>query len=235
LSATHPAQALPRWSPAPDLHAAIVDLDGTMLDTAGDFAAALQLMLMDLLLPPVTRAFVLTAVGKGTEHLIGRTLVHLGAPSSLHSRATQRYLHHYETINGQHADVFEGVLEGLTALRQRGWKLACLTNKPGAFAQPLLQAKGLLPFFECVFGGDAFARKKPDPLPVWEVCKALRTRPARTLMIGDSSNDADAARAAGCPVVLLRHGYNHGLPVETCAPDAALDHLGQLEALLPPR
>ncbi len=218
-----------------NLQAAIVDLDGTMIDTAGDFEAALLLMLQDLALPAVSSAFVRSAIGKGSDHLIGQTLAHVGAPPTRHALALQCYLKHYEGLNGQHSALFPGALDGLTDLKARGWRLACLTNKPGAFARPLLLDKGLLQFFDVVFGGDAFERKKPDPLPVFQACKALNSRPAQTLMVGDSSNDADAGRAAGCPVVLLRHGYNHGEPVERCQPDLALDHLGQLAAWLPPR
>lgn len=113
-------------------------------------------------------------------------------------------------------------------MRAAGWRLACLTNKPGAFARPLLQAKALDGFFDHVFGGDDFARAKPDPLPLVETCRALATRPARTLMVGDSSNDLQAARAAGCPVALVRYGYNHGLPVDAAGADRVLDRLDRL-------
>jgi phosphoglycolate phosphatase len=113
-----------------------------------------------------------------------------------------------------------------------GLRLACLTNKPTAFARPLLQAKGLDGYFSEVFGGDAFDRKKPDPLPLLKTCEALGSEPARTLMIGDSSNDAQAARAAGCPVVLVTYGYNHGEPVRSVDADGYLDSLDELAALL---
>ena len=113
-------------------------------------------------------------------------------------------------------------------MREHGLKLACLTNKPTAFALPLLRTKGLAGFFEFTFGGDAFERKKPDPLPLLKTCQALKTTPARTLMIGDSSNDALAARAAGCPVLLVTYGYNHGEPIRTADADAFVDSLEQL-------
>jgi len=171
-------------------------------------------------------------VGKGSEHLIRSTLAQVGAPLSLYDKAWDRYQHHYLAINGQHSDVYPGVPEGLKALRAAGLKLACLTNKPTDFARPLLAQKGLSAFFDHAFGGDAFARKKPDPLPLLETCRALGTGPARTLMVGDSSNDAAAARAAGCPVVLVNYGYNHGEPVEAAAPDAILNRLDELPALL---
>ncbi len=120
------------------------------------------------------------------------------------------------------------MVEGLERLRARGWKLACLTNKPTAFARPLLRKKGLDEFFEVVFGGDAFERKKPDPLPLRKTCEALGSAPGRTLMVGDSSNDARAARAAGCPVVLVSYGYNHGEPVAAVDADGVIDRLDQL-------
>ena len=212
--------------------AAIVDLDGTMVDTVGDFEVALGRALADLGHRPVSRAFISRTVGKGSEHLIMRSLAEAGAPAELYEEAWARYQHHYLSINGQHSAVFAGVIPGLQALRAAGLRLACLTNKPNAFARPLLAQKGLDGFFEHAFGGDAFARKKPDPLPLLETCKALGTPPGRTLMVGDSSNDAAAARAAGCPVVLVSYGYNHGEPVTSAGADAVVDSLEQLPALL---
>jgi phosphoglycolate phosphatase len=150
----------------------------------------------------------------------------------LYELAWAHYQRHYVSINGRHSAVYPGVVEGLQVLRSHGLRLACLTNKPNAFARPLLALKGLDGYFEHAFGGDAFARKKPDPLPLIETCKALGSEPARTLMIGDSRNDAEAARAAGCPVVLVSYGYNHGEPAASAHPDAVIDRLDQLAAWL---
>jgi len=209
--------------------AAIVDLDGTMVDTLGDFVVALNLMLDDLSLPPVAAATVARMVGKGSEHLILSVLAHVQAPAQeSFDRAWARYQHHYREVNGRHSTVYPGVVDGLQTLRARGLKLACLTNKPTAFAKSLLATKGLDGFFAVTFGGDAFERKKPDPLPLRKACEALGTDPARTLMIGDSSNDARAARAAGCPVVLVRYGYNHGEPIESVDADGFVDSLEAL-------
>ncbi len=222
-----------RNKPTHSFDAAIVDLDGTMVDTVGDFDVALRLTLTDLGYAPVNRDFILDTIGKGSEHLITQVLKHAGAPATLHERAWARYQHHYLAINGQHSRVYDGVVQGLQALRAQGLRLACLTNKPTAFARPLLAQKGLDAHFEHAFGGDAFARKKPDPLPLLETCKALGTLPARTLMVGDSSNDAAAARAAGCPVVLVSYGYNHGQSVLDAGADAVVDSLTELPGLLP--
>jgi phosphoglycolate phosphatase len=128
--------------------------------------------------------------------------------------------------------VYPGVKEALTTWRAAGLPLACLTNKPLAFAKQLLAAKGLDGFFVQVFGGDSFARKKPDPLPLVSTCAALGVSPAQCLMVGDSSNDARAARAAGCPVALVSYGYNHGLPIDGVDADAHVDSLLELTLAL---
>jgi len=217
--------------PSPDLsriEAAIIDLDGTLVDTVGDFEQALARTLADLGLPAVDRAFIKRTVGRGSMHLLRQTLAQAGGAPGLLDAAWVHYQRHYAEINGRHADVYPGVREGLAAMRARGWRLACVTNKPRAFAVALLETKGLLACFEHVFGGDSFERQKPDPLPLISTCRALATSPARTLMVGDSRNDAEAARAAGCPVVLVSYGYNHGEPVADVRPDRVIDRLDAL-------
>jgi phosphoglycolate phosphatase len=148
----------------------------------------------------------------------------------LFDAAFASYQRHYRAINGQYAAVYPGVVAGLLGLQRAGLKLACLTNKPLVFAKDLLRLKGLEGFFPVVFGGDSFERKKPDPLPLLKTCDVLGVLPARTLMVGDSSNDAHAARAAGCPVVLVTYGYNHGQPVRGLAADGFVDSLEELPA-----
>ncbi|MFW5333035.1 phosphoglycolate phosphatase [Hydrogenophaga sp. ZJX-1] len=225
------------------IKAVIVDLDGTMVDTLGDFVVALNRTLDDLGLPPVERTLVEHSVGKGSEHLVRTVLDHqLALPEVVAAAgvalswpreqvgelALERYQHHYYFINGQHADVYPGVLDGLQRLRAVGLPLACLTNKPVAFAKTLLESKGLDGFFCQVFGGDSFERKKPDPLPLLKTCEALGTQPAQTLMVGDSQNDGIAARAAGCPVALVTYGYNHGDPIADAPHDRLIGSLAEL-------
>jgi len=221
-------------------HAAIIDLDGTMVDTLGDFVVVLQHTLADMgchaiEIARVDRAFIEHTVGKGTEDLLRRSLAQAwGLPDDAREaidavpEAWQHYQAHYQRLNGQHAQVYPGVREGLQKLKDQGVPLACLTNKPTAFAEQLLAAKGLRGFFSQVFGGDAFERKKPDPLPLIKTCEALGVLPSQTVMVGDSSNDAQAARSAGCGVVLVTYGYNHGHPIEEVP---ALAHLARLDQL----
>ena len=228
--------------------AAIIDLDGTMVDTVGDFVVALNLMLGDLNLPnhpQLDRRLVERMIGKGSENLIKSVLNHLEAQYLRTQSATElialssiqtfdaaftSYQKHYLAINGQHSQVYPGVVDGLNAMQRSGLKLACLTNKPLAFAEALLRLKGLDGFFSQVFGGDSFERKKPDPMPVLKTCASLGSLPARTLMVGDSSNDAQAARAAGCPVLLVTYGYNHGEPIRGVDADGFIDSLAELLA-----
>lgn len=212
--------------PAPQ--AFLVDLDGTLVDTLGDFVFVLNQVLADLGQQGVDRAFVQRTVGQGSEHLIRSTLAEVGANAALYDQAWCRYQLHYEAANGAHSDVFPGVLAGLRGLRAQGLPIACLTNKPARFARELLRRKGLDGFFDQVFGGDDFERKKPDPMPLLKTCEALGTPPSASWMIGDSSNDARAARAAGCPVVLVRYGYNHGEAIEQVDADRFIDSLEEL-------
>jgi phosphoglycolate phosphatase len=212
-----PISKIPLQPAASALCAAIIDLDGTMVETLGDFHAALNAMLHELSLPKVEADVVRCFVGRGSENLIRRVLARVlsdEAAERHYEQAHARYQHHYAQVNGRYSDVYAGVHEGLQALAQQNMRLACLTNKPTGFAQSLLQKKGLLKYFEVVFGGDAFTHKKPHPAPVLQTCQHLGVTPAETLMIGDSRNDAEAARAAGCTVALVPYGYNHGEPIE---------------------
>ncbi len=214
--------------PLTTLQAAIVDLDGTLVDTLGDFTVALNATLAELDLPLLERAAIERMVGKGSEHLIRSALHAVGAHADRFRDAWAAYQRHYDATNGRHADVYAGAREGLDRLRAHGLKLACVTNKPGRFAEDLLRAKGLRAFFDGVFGGDAFEHKKPHPQPLLEACRFLGSEPSRTLMVGDSSNDAQAARAAGCPVLLVTYGYNHGQPATEVDADAWVDSLAAL-------
>ena len=217
---------------APGLQAAIVDLDGTLVDTLGDFAVALNATLSELSLPSLDAAHIELMVGKGSEHLIRSALQAVGGSPGLYDAAWDGYQRHYFEVNGKHSAVYAGVEEGLRLLRREGLRLACVTNKPTRFAVELLERKGLAGKFEAVFGGDAFERKKPDPLPFIRTCAALGSAPERTLVVGDSSNDAAAARAAGCPVVLVSYGYNHGEPIGCVDADGFVDSLAEIGRLL---
>lgn len=210
------------------IRAAIIDLDGTMLHTAPDFHVALNRMRLDLGLSEIDIDTVTLFVGKGTENLIRQVLAIDYEPADIAScfpQAMSSYLRHYLAINGDHATLYPDVREGLNALQSKGLRLACVTNKPIALAMPLLEKTGLRASFELVYGGDSLQKKKPDPLPLLTVCENFALRPDQVVAIGDSSNDAQAARAAGCRVLNVPYGYNHGEPIQNVDSDGIVPTL----------
>ena len=210
------------------IRAVIIDLDGTMLDTVPDFHVAINAMRAELGLAAITQERIALMIGKGSEKLIRDVLAldyDSAAVEAHFSQAMAAYQRHYLAINGQYATLYPEVVEGLQALREQGLRLACVTNKPIAFATPLLAQKGLDGFFEVVYGGDSLARKKPDPLPLLTVCADFDLAPGQVVAIGDSSNDAEAARAAGCFVLTVPYGYNHGRPIQETDSDGIVDTL----------
>ncbi|MDC8760706.1 phosphoglycolate phosphatase [Janthinobacterium fluminis] len=210
------------------VRAAIIDLDGTMLDTVPDFHVAINRMRADFELAPITQERIALMVGKGSENLIRAVLSLDFDAAGVEARfdaAMAAYQRHYLAINGDFSALYPDVLAGLDALRAGGLRLACVTNKPIAFAVPLLQQKGLHGYFDVVYGGDSLARKKPDPLPLRQVCADFALAPRQVVAIGDSSNDAQAARAAGCPVLTVPYGYNHGHSIHATDSDGIVDTL----------
>jgi phosphoglycolate phosphatase len=210
------------------IRAVVIDLDGTMLDTAPDFHVAVNRVRAELDLAPIDLETVAGFVGKGTEHLMRRVLsVDLG-PEEVETRFDQAlasYLKHYARINGDHSTMYPGVKEGLLALQEKGLRLACVTNKPIAFAEPLLAKTGLDHFFDVVYGGDSLPHKKPHPCPLLKVCKDFGLQPREVVAIGDSINDAQAARAAGCRALNVPYGYNHGQSIQEIDSDGIVSTL----------
>jgi phosphoglycolate phosphatase len=215
-------------APLRGVRAAIIDLDGTMLDTVPDFHVAINRMRAELGLAPIAAERIKLMVGKGSENLIRSVLAldYDAAGVAQHfSAAMDAYQRHYLAINGDHSALYPEVAAGLDALKAAGLRLACVTNKPIAFATPLLAQKGLAGYFEVVYGGDSLAKKKPHPMPLLQVCADFALQPAQVVAIGDSSNDAQAARAAGCPVLTVPYGYNHGESIHDTDSDGIVDTL----------
>lgn len=210
------------------VRAAIIDLDGTMLDTAPDFHVAINRMRDELSLAPLAIETIKTFVGQGSENLMRRVLgVNFDAAGveQRFEQALASYQKHYLVINGDYSTLYPGVREGLEALQAKGLRLACVTNKPLAFARPLLAKMQLDGYFDVVYGGDSFAKKKPDPMPLLQVCTDFALEPQQVVAIGDSSNDALAARAAGCRVLNVPYGYNHGQPIQEVDSDGIVETL----------
>lgn len=215
----------------------IIDLDGTLLDTVADLAAATNSMLLDFDQAQVPLERVASYVGKGSEVLVHRALsgsLDGRVEPALAARALASFYRHYERENGRQAQVYPGIHEGLAMMRERGLRLACVTNKPQRFADSLLAATGLAAAFELVLGGDALPRRKPNPMPLLHVCERFAIAPERMVAIGDSVNDALAARAAGMPVLIVPYGYNEGRPAESIDADGVVASLAAAAELIAP-
>jgi len=215
--------------------AVILDLDGTLLDTAADLAAAVNAMLVDAGRAPLPLERVAAYVGKGAAVLVHRALTddpEGRAAEAEFEPAYRAFLEHYRVENGRSAVLYPGVLAGLEAMRAKGLRLAVVTNKPSAFISPLLEQCGIAHFFELVVGGDSLARRKPDPLPMLHVCESFGLEPAQVVAIGDSLNDALAARAAGMPVLAVPYGYNEGRDVRSLDVDAIVSSLLEAAGLI---
>jgi phosphoglycolate phosphatase len=212
-----------------------IDLDGTLLDTIPDLAAAANMMLTELGRRTLDIEVIRTFVGKGISRLVERTLAgHIDgeADADQMAHALPIFERHYVEVNGRHTTIYPGVKEGLERFQAQGLPLACVTNKSGRFTLPLLEQIGLAHYFRTVVAGDTLARKKPHPDPLLHACAALEIAPGDMLMIGDSLNDTQAARAAGCPVFCVTYGYNEGHDVHDLDTDAVVDSLVEAAELI---
>lgn len=203
--------------------AALIDLDGTLLDTAPELAAAANAMLAELGLAPLPAATVSSFIGRGVQVLVSRCLDAVGREPV--GTELEVFSRHYERLSGSAALAYPGVHEGLAAMREHGLALACVTNKPARFTLPLLAATGLAPYFAAVVTADAVGRRKPDPEPFLHACRLLEVRPGEAVVIGDSQNDAAAARAAGCRFLLVPYGYREGADARDIASDGIVASL----------
>ena len=207
-------------------HSVTFDLDGTLLDTIADLAEACRLMLAELGEPTRTPEEVHSFVGKGLAVLVERCLSRDRAPAAEHlAAAIESFKRHYTEVNGRHTRIYPGVLEGLEAWRSGGFRMGVVTNKPAIFTEVLLERMGIADFFDVVVSGDTTDFKKPHPEPILHACRWLGVEPAHNLHVGDSKNDIEAARAAGCAAFCVPYGYNEGAPVDSAECDALVSDL----------
>lgn len=210
------------------IRAVTLDLDGTLVDSVVDLAAACDAMLLELGRPAIGRAQVHRFVGKGMAVLVERCLTHCDGCSpaaALLAEAITIFRRHYARENGRQASLYPGVVAGLAALRAQGLPLAVVTNKPTEFTGVLIERIGLSAFFDLVVCGDTTPEKKPLPGPLQHACASLGVQPAENLHIGDSDNDTRAARAAGCRAWAVPYGYTEEGPVDSSECDALVSDL----------
>ena len=213
----------------PDL--VLFDLDGTLVDSVPDLAQAIDSALAEANLPLVGEGAVRNWVGNGAEMLVKRALTGEMDPKGempMFDQVYQSFLRFYGKATSDQSQLYPGVLECLNGLANAGIKLGLVTNKPIAFTRTMLSGFGLTQYFDVVLGGDSLPVKKPSPEPLLSAMATCQAKVEKTLMVGDSKSDIGAARAAGCPVVCVPYGYNHGLDIHDFMPDKVVQRLDEL-------
>ena len=218
-------RAKPKFSFPIPVKVVMLDLDGTLLDTVGDIIAAANLMRGTLGFQPLEAAVVRNFVGKGITNLVAKTLkdaVGEVGPTAL-KVAVANFERQYETCFDQTSQPYPGVVDGLKAMKNAGFRLGCATNKLEKYTLPLLEKTGLRDYFDILVSGDTVAEKKPHPMQLKYAAEFFGCKTSEMLLIGDSINDAEAARAAGCPVFIVPYGYNEGQELRGLDCDAFID------------
>lgn len=210
----------------------LFDLDGTLVDSAFDLYRAMNLSLARLNLPLVTEQQVRVWIGKGTSLFCQSTLQYLKGDVDpvLHQQLLDTFLEIYNAEPCVDTQPFHGIVEFLDWGLKNHKKMICVTNKPEEPARKILDVLQMSHYFDDVVGGDRFEVRKPDPKPLLHCVEAFDTTVEQTLMIGDSSNDVEAARRAGIDCVVVSYGYNHGEDIQLCQPQQIVDDLTELLA-----
>jgi phosphoglycolate phosphatase len=219
----------------------LFDLDGTLVDSAPDLAAAINQMLVALNLTTFPQEIIRGWVGNGAKTLVERTLLHSSNNSvalneTLNEARTNKalaiFLNYYQHCLCVESTLYNGVKETLLALKNQGYRLAIITNKPVEFIEPIIAGFSLNGLFELQLGGDSLAERKPHPLPLLHACKTLNVSVEQCIMIGDSKNDILAAKAASMQSIGLTYGYNYGEDIRVYQPDWCLETFPELLPLL---
>uniref|UniRef100_UPI0030D7AE16 phosphoglycolate phosphatase n=1 Tax=Pseudomonas sp. EL_65y_Pfl2_R95 TaxID=3088698 RepID=UPI0030D7AE16 len=211
------------------------DLDGTLIDSAPDLAAAVDNTLQALGRAPAGLENVRNWIGNGARVLVRRALAdgmaHEHIDEAQAQSALELFMHAYAD-NHLLTTVYAGVVEALDWLQKQGVMMAVVTNKPERFVAPLLDEKGLGGYFRWIIGGDTLAQQKPDPAALLHVMHMAKVTAEQSLFVGDSRNDVLAAKAAGVTCVALNYGYNHGRPISEECPACVLEDLRGLIPLI---
>lgn len=213
----------------------LFDLDGTLVDSVPDLAMSIDHMMAEVGHPPCGEDRVRHYIGDGATRLIERALtgqMDKKPVQAEYQRAHKLFFDHYAKNVCQKSVLYPGALQALQELDSDGYALCCVTNKPGLFTLPLLQALGIDSFFKLVLSGDTLQRKKPDPLPLIHAAKEMKAEIGQVVMVGDSKNDIIAAKSAGMDSIAVTYGYNHGTDIALSNPDRVVDNLNQLSSIL---
>lgn len=209
------------------------DLDGTLVDSVPDLAAGVNKMLQQLSRPSFEEDVIRGWVGNGVPTLVQRALsggvdVSADITEQQLAEGIKLFLAHYSIHLFNESKLYPHVIETLTALKNAGYKLAIITNKPITQTKPVLEQAGISAFFDIVLGGDSLVEKKPHPLPLQHCQQQFNLASDEVLMVGDSKNDIIAAKAAGFDSFGLTYGYNYGIPISESEPNFVADDISEL-------
>lgn len=207
----------------------VLDLDGTLIDTAGDLIATLNAVLAAEGLPPVATTTAANMIGHGARAMLATALRSNGSEpeDSRLDTLTRQFIDHYEDHLADSSRPFPGAVETLDRFRDAGWRLAVCTNKFERLSRSLLEQLALADRFAVIAGQDTFAYRKPDPRHLSETIAAAGGDRQSSVMVGDSDVDVRTARAAGVPVVAVGFGYSP-LPVRELGADIVIDRFDDL-------
>lgn len=208
----------------------IFDLDGTLVDSLADIAAAVNTMLTEQGLPTLPQETIARFVGNGLPRLVERVIAHLGLPQDRHADLTRITLALYTAAPSAQTIVFPGVRTALDALQKMGCALAVCTNKPQAPAQRLLDDLDLSHNFAAVIGGDTLNTRKPDPAHLQACINALPAG-GPSIFVGDSEVDAETAQRAQVPFLLFSNGYRKS-PLADIPHSFSYDHSDRIPELV---
>lgn len=211
----------------------LFDLDGTLVDSAPDLTLAVNKTLRELNKKEFDQQSMHYWVGNGAKVLIERALsgsstINKQLDPTLVQDALTIFLAHYQQCLCVESTLYDDVKEGLYALKETGFRLAIITNKPAVFIQPILTGLGIGELFEILIGGDTLSEKKPNPAPLNYALAQLNVSAEQCLMIGDSKNDILAAKAANIDSVGLTYGYNYGEDINQYQPQWCFDSFAEL-------
>ncbi len=207
----------------------MIDLDGTLIHTAPEISRAANHMLNSLGRPVLEPAQVQAYIGEGALVLIKRCLtgrLDCEPNAELLEEAQPLFFDAYAQIVAE-SKPYPGVTDALQTIKDTGVRLACITNKPAAFTEPLLKKSGLAPYFDLVVSGDTLQKKKPAPDQIFYICEKFGIDVHDAVLVGDSKTDIEAARNAGCYVFTVPYGYNHGYNIEVDMVDALINDIGE--------
>ncbi|MBS9422545.1 phosphoglycolate phosphatase [Photorhabdus caribbeanensis] len=212
------------------IRAIAFDLDGTLVDSAGGLADALDQALLAKGLPAAGKERVAAWIGNGADIMVERALTWTSVKltAQLHKETRELFDRFYKTTVTTGSQLFPEVKATLAELAKHNLPMGIITNKPTPFIAPLLASLGISEYFSLVLGGDDVKEKKPHPAPIYLTMGTFGLRKEELLFVGDSRNDILAAQAAGCPCVGLTYGYNYGESIALSNPDCILTNFSDL-------